>query len=84
MDILPRSGLWHILARSELAESDRSVSNLIVTGFSGTGKSIVAREVARRLDWDLVDTDEEVVKQSGRQVSPGKIYLCCWRGDSIM
>ncbi|TET44779.1 MAG: AAA family ATPase, partial [Dehalococcoidia bacterium] len=46
----------------------RRLSNIILTGFSGTGKSLVAKEVAQRLNWDFVDTDEEIVKQSGRLI----------------
>jgi 3-dehydroquinate synthase len=45
------------------------VSNLIITGFSGTGKSVVAKEVARRLDWDFLDTDDEIVKQTGKPIA---------------
>jgi len=44
------------------------MANLIITGFSGAGKSLVAREVARRLDWDFLDTDDEIVKQAGKPV----------------
>ncbi|MFP3897861.1 MAG: 3-dehydroquinate synthase [Dehalococcoidia bacterium] len=45
------------------------MSNLIITGFSGTGKSLVAKEVARRLNWDFLDIDDEIVKQSGRPIA---------------
>jgi shikimate kinase/3-dehydroquinate synthase len=48
---------------------DRRITNLIITGFSGTGKSLVAKEVARRLNWDFVDTDDEIVKQSGKPIA---------------
>jgi shikimate kinase/3-dehydroquinate synthase len=47
----------------------REIVNLVITGFSGTGKSLVAREVARRLGWKLYDTDEEIVKQSGKPIA---------------
>jgi shikimate kinase/3-dehydroquinate synthase len=50
-------------------EVHRQKSNLVVTGFSGTGKSLVAREVARRLCWDFVDTDDEIVKQAGKPIA---------------
>jgi len=43
-------------------------TNLVITGFSGTGKSLVAREVAQRLNWDFIDTDEEIVKQAGKPI----------------
>jgi len=47
----------------------RQVTNIILAGFSGTGKSLVAKEVARRLNWNFIDTDEEIVKQAGRPIS---------------
>jgi len=47
----------------------RRLSNIILTGFSGTGKSLVAREIAQRLNWNFVDTDEEIVKQAGKPIS---------------
>ena len=45
------------------------MTNLIITGFSGTGKSVVAKEVVRRLNWDFLDTDDEIVKQIGRPIA---------------
>jgi len=48
---------------------DRRITNLIITGFSGTGKSLVAKEAARGLNWDFLDTDDEIVKQTGRTIS---------------
>jgi 3-dehydroquinate synthase len=47
----------------------REIGNLIITGFSGTGKSLVAEEVARRLNWDFLDTDDEIVKQTGKPIA---------------
>jgi len=46
----------------------RQVANIIITGFSATGKSLVAREVAQRLNWDFIDTDDEVVKLAGKSI----------------
>jgi shikimate kinase/3-dehydroquinate synthase len=43
-------------------------SNIILTGFSYTGKSVVAREVARRLGWSFVDTDDEIVSLAGKTI----------------
>ena len=48
---------------------DRQITNLIITGFSGTGKSLVAIEVALRLNWDFLDTDDEIVKQAGKTIA---------------
>jgi shikimate kinase/3-dehydroquinate synthase len=47
---------------------DGQITNLVVTGFSGTGKSLVAKEVARGLNWDFLDTDDEIVKQTGKPI----------------
>jgi len=48
---------------------DRRITNLIITGFSGTGKSLVAAEVARGLNWDFLDTDDEIVKETGKPIA---------------
>jgi len=48
---------------------DRRITSLIITGFSGSGKSLVAKEVARRLNWDFLDTDDEIVKQTGKPIA---------------
>jgi 3-dehydroquinate synthase len=48
---------------------DRRINNLIITGFSGTGKSLVAMEVALRLNWDFLDTDDEIVEQTGKPIA---------------
>ncbi len=43
--------------------------NIVLTGFSGTGKSAVARAVADILDWQAVDTDAEIVRKAGRPIA---------------
>jgi len=50
-------------------ELDRRITNLVITGFSGTGKSMVAKEAARRLDWNFLDTDDEIVKRTGKPIA---------------
>ncbi|HEX77862.1 MAG TPA: 3-dehydroquinate synthase [Dehalococcoidia bacterium] len=42
--------------------------NIILTGFSTTGKSQVAREVASRLGWGYLDLDDEVVRLAGKDI----------------
>jgi shikimate kinase / 3-dehydroquinate synthase len=42
--------------------------NIVLIGFSGTGKSLVARGVARRLGWQAIDTDDEIVKLAGKPI----------------
>jgi len=43
-------------------------NNIAIIGFSATGKSIVAARVAERLNWALIDTDDEIVKISGKPI----------------
>ena len=45
------------------------MSNLILTGFSGAGKSVVGRAAAALLGWSFVDVDAEVVRRTGKPVS---------------
>lgn len=40
-------------------------SRIVLTGFSGTGKSTVGPLLAERLGWDLLDTDEMVEAEHG-------------------
>jgi len=42
--------------------------NLILTGFMGTGKTTVGREVARRQGWPFMDMDAEIEARSGKSV----------------
>jgi len=44
-------------------------SNIIITGFSGTGKSLVAREIAGQLGWDFIDTDNEIVSLAKKPIA---------------
>src|SRR3990172_12766935 len=42
---------------------------IVLTGFSGTGKSLVAPLIAQRLGWELVDTDALVEQAAGRPIA---------------
>ena len=44
------------------------IANIFITGFSGTGKTTVGREVAGKLGWGFVDTDDEIVAKVGRPI----------------
>jgi len=48
---------------------DRRTSNLAITGFSGTGKSLVGKQVAERLNWNFLDTDDEIVELAGKPIA---------------
>lgn len=41
---------------------------IILTGFSGTGKTEVARLVAVRLGWQAVDSDDAIVEAAGKPI----------------
>jgi shikimate kinase len=41
---------------------------LILTGFMATGKSAVARAIARRLGWRLIDCDQRIVARAGSSI----------------
>jgi shikimate kinase/3-dehydroquinate synthase len=44
------------------------MGNIVLTGFMGTGKSIVGQEVARRLGWRFVDMDDVIVERAGKSI----------------
>jgi len=48
---------------------EKTARNIILTGFSYTGKTRVGQEVARRLGWKFIDIDEEIVRSSGKPVA---------------
>jgi shikimate kinase len=41
---------------------------LILTGFMATGKTAVARAIARRPGWQLIDCDERIVARAGKSI----------------
>lgn len=45
------------------------MSNIVLTGFMGTGKTTVGRLLAARLGYGFVDTDEWIVQQDGRSIA---------------
>jgi shikimate kinase/3-dehydroquinate synthase len=48
--------------------SHKATKNIAITGFSAAGKSVVARKVAEHLNWTFVDTDDEIVRLSGKSI----------------
>lgn len=48
--------------------SAKRIKNIALIGFSTTGKSTVAKKVAEYLNWDSIDTDNEIVKFSGKAI----------------
>lgn len=59
-------------AEPEVALRGRAtVVRLVLVGFMGAGKSTVGPIVARALDWDFVDLDDEIARREG--CSPAEI-----------
>src|SRR3954467_11185505 len=46
----------------------RGPANVVLVGLSGSGKSTVARMLARRPGWRGVDTDQEIQREAGMTV----------------
>lgn len=46
---------------------------IVITGFMGSGKTLVARELARRLNVEMVDLDERITEREGR--SPAQLIV---------
>ncbi len=42
--------------------------NIVLTGFMGTGKSIVAKKLAQKLGMGYVDTDKIIEDREGREI----------------
>jgi shikimate kinase len=56
------------------------VERVVLIGFLGSGKSVVGRALALRLEWDFFDFDEEIKQREGQPLSTvaseaGKDYL---------
>ena len=47
----------------------RSIHNLALIGFMGTGKSSVGRLVATHLQFEFVDTDDLIEKRAGKFIT---------------
>ncbi len=43
--------------------------NIIITGFMGTGKSVVAKELARKLKMEFVDMDKIIEEDQGMSIA---------------
>ena len=46
----------------------RQKENIVLIGMPGCGKSTVGKQLAESLGMDFIDTDEEIVRQAGRDI----------------
>ena len=62
----------HELTKSKIEEImstlSRQMSNIVLIGMPGCGKSAVGRALARALDRTFIDADGEIVKAAGRSI----------------
>ena len=52
-----------------MIREDHPPKNLILIGFMGCGKSTVGRELQRRLNYPLIDTDQEIETRTGLSIN---------------
>lgn len=45
------------------------MSNIVLCGFMGSGKTVVGKNVAEKLGMNFVDTDEEIAKREGKSIA---------------
>src|SRR5208337_4471742 len=43
--------------------------NLVLVGYRATGKTTLARQLARRLGWDWIDADVEIEHRAGKSIA---------------
>ncbi len=46
-----------------------SEKSIVLVGFMGSGKSLTSKKLAETLGWDMVSTDELIVKREGRAIA---------------
>ena len=54
--------------KGKKGEAGEKGENLVLTGFSFTGKSVIGQRVAERLGWELFDIDEEIARAAGKPI----------------
>lgn len=45
------------------------MKNIILCGFMGCGKTTLAKRLSQKLNMELIDTDEEIIKAEGKPIS---------------
>ena len=53
---------------TSMSESTQNRRGIYLVGFSGTGKSSIARVIGRKLQWPVRDLDELIVQRSGMTI----------------
>lgn len=50
------------------------MSNIVLIGFQGVGKTFFGKKLAKHLRWDFIDTDELLCKEFGGEMSKREIF----------
>ncbi|HTV08845.1 MAG TPA: shikimate kinase [Candidatus Aquilonibacter sp.] len=54
---------------AEGVRSSEVIERIVLTGFMGSGKTTIGRQLAARLDWRFVDLDTAIEQRDGRTVA---------------
>ncbi|HEX4128803.1 MAG TPA: shikimate dehydrogenase [Pirellulales bacterium] len=57
------------LASTSLQPAGPSPLSIVLIGYRGTGKSVVAEHLAERLGWQAIDADAEVERRAGKSIA---------------
>jgi len=65
-----------------------SAAPIFLIGYRGTGKSTVARHLAERLEYDWMDSDEEIERRAGKSIAAifskeGEAAFRNWEGRVV-
>ena len=44
------------------------MTNIVLTGFMGTGKTVIGQEIANILSWEFIDIDQEIEQQTNKPI----------------
>lgn len=57
------------LAKTGIKLEKREIPNIYLTGMRGSGKSAIGKELAKVLNFDFIDSDEEIERQEKSKIS---------------
>lgn len=63
-----------VKAEEEIKNIRKDILNITLIGMPGSGKSVIGKRLAKLLGKDFVDTDEEVLRRTGK--TPEELIMC--------
>ncbi|MFH1284083.1 MAG: 3-phosphoshikimate 1-carboxyvinyltransferase [Candidatus Peregrinibacteria bacterium] len=69
-DVVKKSypDFWKDLKKVQKAFQDLK-TNIVLTGLRGSGKTKLGMLLAKKLEWDFIDTDKEIEKSEGKSIA---------------